>query len=171
MEKVVLQQMAEGMLIVRSCAFFGPWDGTNFLTASLRRLAQGQAVPVLDDILTPSYLPDFGHTVLDLLLDGAEGVWHLGHPEPMRRSDVVRHAAQLAGLGEPKIRLIDPRDGTAGGVRPQWAVLGSERTKPLLPPLHDALRHFVSTAAPQWTLPAYLNPSEKMADALLASTR
>jgi dTDP-4-dehydrorhamnose reductase len=171
MEKVVLQQMPEGVLIVRSCAFFGPWDGTNFLTASLRRLAQGQVVSVLDGILTPSYLPDFGHAVLDLLLDGAEGIWHLGHPEPMRRSDVIRHAALLAGLGEPRLRLIEPYDGTAGVRRPQWAVLGSERTKPLLPPLHNALRHFVSIAAQQWSLPAYLTPSEKMPDTLLASTR
>jgi dTDP-4-dehydrorhamnose reductase len=144
MEKIVLRQMPTGALIVRCGALFGPWDGTNFLTAALRQIAQGLPVQVSDDVITSSYLPDFGHAVLDLLIDGADGIWHLGHPEAIPRSEMVRHAARLAGLDERLVQRLNRLQSPSGAQRPEWAGLTSERTRPLLPPLEQALHHFVS---------------------------
>jgi dTDP-4-dehydrorhamnose reductase len=92
-----------GALIVRSSALFGPWDTSNFLTRALRSLAQGNIVRAAsDEYLTPAYLPDFAHRVLDLLIDGEGGIWHLGqgdisspwkHPNPVSRAEIIRRAA------------------------------------------------------------------------------
>ncbi|MBC8101147.1 MAG: sugar nucleotide-binding protein [Cytophagales bacterium] len=156
MERLVLERMPSKALILRAGALFGPWDDQNFLTRALRQIALGQEVVVANDFLTVAYLPDFGHAVLDLLLDGAEGIWHLSHPEPVRRLDLVRRAAWLAGLDEGR---VVPAPITAGD--PLWAALDSERTRSLLPSLEAALGHFVECAAGIWTvLPREPRPGE-----------
>ncbi|MES2461240.1 MAG: family 1 glycosylhydrolase [Armatimonadota bacterium] len=150
MEKLVMDRMPEKTLIVRGGAFFSPWDSTNFLTRALRQLAQGLPVSVSEDTLTLAYLPDLGHAVLDLLVDGAAGVWHLGHPEEARRIEIVQQAADLAGLDSKLLWPARWENDSGNLIRPAWAVLESERTKPLLPPLRSALRHFVASSSDQW---------------------
>jgi dTDP-4-dehydrorhamnose reductase len=147
-----------GALIVRSSALFGPWDSRNFVTRALQGLSLGHTVYAAeDDYLTPAYLPEFAHVVLDLLIDGATGLWHLGHPEPISRADMIRRVAEYAGLDTRRLLSVPlaeiERGGATGAVThgPHWAVLGSERTAPLLKSLDPALRHYAHVAAPHWT--------------------
>ncbi len=51
-----------GALVVRTSAFFGPWDEHNFVTCSLRTLARGEEVRVPAElIVSPTYVPDLVH--------------------------------------------------------------------------------------------------------------
>ncbi|MES2463831.1 MAG: SDR family oxidoreductase [Armatimonadota bacterium] len=162
MERVVRREMPEA-LIIRSSALFGPWDTGNFLTQALWSLAQGNVVyAASDEYLTPAYLPDFADRVLDLLVEGATGIWHLGqgemtasgeHPAPLSRAAIIRRAAEMAGLKSIG-RLLHPVptneiiSRSSGGLR--WAVLASERSAPLLPSLDSALRDYVAQGAELW---------------------
>ena len=57
-------------LIVRTSAFFGPWDRFNFLFNTVEQLTRGEDVFASDkSIVSPTYVPDLVHATLDLLLD------------------------------------------------------------------------------------------------------
>jgi dTDP-4-dehydrorhamnose reductase len=73
-----LLAMDGDVLIVRTSAFFGPWDRYNFLFDTLERLKRGEEVTLSDrTIVSPTYVPDLVHAALDLLLDEEKGLWHL----------------------------------------------------------------------------------------------
>jgi dTDP-4-dehydrorhamnose reductase len=171
MEKVVRREMP-GAMIVRSSALFGPWDTGNFLTRALQSLAQGETVyAASDEYLTPAYLPDFANRVLDLLIDGESGIWHLGqgdttsawkHPEPVSRGEIIRRAAEMAGLdGTDRLLRAAPLAEMASGSAPcclRWAALASERSAPLLPSLDSSLRDYVEQGAGLWKVEMPVEP-------------
>ncbi len=138
-----------GALVVRTSAFFGPWDEHNFVAVALRELAAGHTFVAADDAtVSPTYVPDLVHACLDLLVDGERGIWHLASPGAVTWADLARRAAELAGL-DPA--LVEGRPVAALGLaapRPLRSVLGSARGV-LLPPLEDALaRYFAERGAP-----------------------
>ncbi len=69
-------------LVIRTSAFFGPWDRYNFVHRVLETLAAGQVLRTSCDVVTPTYVPDLVHETLNLLIDGAEGLWHLAGLRP-----------------------------------------------------------------------------------------
>jgi dTDP-4-dehydrorhamnose reductase len=135
-------------LVVRTSAFFGPWDGHNFVAAALRALRGGGAFAAADDLfVSPTYVPDLVHASLDLLLDGEAGVWHLANAGAVTWADLARRAARAAGLDEG---AVVPRPAAAFGwpaPRPAFSALGSERGH-LLPTLDDALGRYLHEATP-----------------------
>jgi dTDP-4-dehydrorhamnose reductase len=138
----VLEALPEA-LVVRTSAFFGPWDEHNFVTLALRRIDAGLPVVAADDaMVSPTYVPDLVHACLDLLIDGERGIWHLANPGGVTWAELARAAAEAAGLdpsgviGHPTHRLGQ----TAR--RPRYSVLGSKRGV-LLPPLENALARYL----------------------------
>jgi dTDP-4-dehydrorhamnose reductase len=134
----------ESALVVRTSAFFGPWDERSFLARALRDMLDGHRVrAAADATLSPTYLPDLVHTALDLLIDGERGVWHLANRGAVSWADLVRLGADVAGV---RHHLLDACDTAALGfaaARPAYSVLGSERGA-LLPSLEEALQRFAS---------------------------
>src|SRR5919202_1239038 len=64
-----------GALVVRTSAFFGPWDDHNFVTLALRELAEGRRVEAPhDQVVSPTYVPHLVDATLDLLIDGEHGI-------------------------------------------------------------------------------------------------
>ena len=58
-------------LIVRTSAFFGPWDRYNFAWHVLDRAARGETVRACPRTrVSPTCVPDLCHAALDLLIDG-----------------------------------------------------------------------------------------------------
>src|SRR4029078_1306574 len=56
-----------GALVVRTAAFFGPWDEWNFITRTLASLALGVPVDAADDLcVSPTFGPDLVHAQLHL---------------------------------------------------------------------------------------------------------
>jgi dTDP-4-dehydrorhamnose reductase len=128
-------------LIVRTSAFFGPWDCHNFVAAVLRTIRGGGVFHASQSIISPTYVPDLCHASLDLLLDGEHGVFHLANRGEISWADFARSAALLASL-DPGLILARP-DSELGhrAARPRYSVLASERAW-LMPTLDDALARY-----------------------------
>lgn len=131
-------------LMVRSAAFFGPWDPHNFITAGLRALRRGEPwTAAHDQDVSPTYVPDLVHTALDLLVDGERGIWHLANRGSTSWSGLACLAAEAAQLDT---LLIRPVPGAALGqraVRPRFSALGSSRGN-LMPTLQSGLERYVA---------------------------
>lgn len=130
-------------LIVRTSAFFGPWDGFNFLTLVLRTLAAGKPFVAAEDaVVSPTYVPDLVNTVLDLLIDGETGLWHLANAGEMAWSELARVVAAQAGLNPHNIEALPMESLGWAAPRPAYSVLGSERGV-LLPALDGAIDRYL----------------------------
>jgi len=129
-------------LVIRTSAFFGPWDEYNFVTIALRQLAAGQTfVAAEDSVVSPTYVPDLVHTTLDLLIDGESGLWHLANKSAIAWADWARLAASIAGVDASRVEARPTRELGLVAPRPTYSVLGSERGI-LLPSLDNAMSRY-----------------------------
>jgi dTDP-4-dehydrorhamnose reductase len=142
-ERLTLASHPEA-LVIRTAAFFGPWDEHNFVFHALRALMEtGRFHAATDAIVSPTYVPDLVHTTLDLLVDGESGLWHLANQGAVTWHELAQRSAQIAGLdasgvvGCPSSRL------GLRAERPRYCVLGSERGI-LLPSLEDSLSRYMN---------------------------
>jgi dTDP-4-dehydrorhamnose reductase len=136
-------------LVIRTSAFFGPWDDANFLTKSLSRIARGESIRAADDwIVSPTYVPDLVHAAIDLLIDDERGLWHLANEGATSWSDFARQAAQHAGLSTKNVLGIRGSELRLAAPRPRFSALGSERGR-LLPPLASALARYAEQVRPR----------------------
>ena len=125
-------------LIIRTSAFFGPWDVHNFLHHTVARLQAGEEVEASDNaVVSPTYVPDLVHATLDLLLDGESGLWHLANQGSISWHGLAREIAGRTGLSPKKIR-------DSGGAKAD-TTLGTNRGQ-LLRSLDAALDDFVRSA-------------------------
>ena len=123
-------------LIIRTSAFFGPWDRYNFLYDSIERLKRGEDVVACDKtIVSPTYVPDLVHATLDLLLDDEKGIWHLTNQGAVSWHDLAREAADMAKVGADRVRVAQSSE-------PADTSLTSSRGL-LMRPLDQALGDFV----------------------------
>ncbi|HEV8176923.1 MAG TPA: SDR family oxidoreductase, partial [Gemmatimonadales bacterium] len=133
-------------LVVRTSAFFGPWDDHNFVTTALKEVGGGQSFAAADDtVVSPTYLPDLVDACLDLLIDGESGLWHLANQGALTWEELARQAAELAGL---TTSLVEGRPMKSFGLaadRPRYSALTSQRGL-LLPPLQHALQRYIAEA-------------------------
>lgn len=132
-----------GALVLRTSAFFGPWDEYNFVTIALRELAAGRPFLAMDDaVVSPTYVPDLVNTALDLLIDGEYGIWHLANQGQVTWHDFAKYAAELARVDASCLEGRPMASLGLAAKRPRWSVLGSERAL-LLPTLDDALGRYL----------------------------
>jgi dTDP-4-dehydrorhamnose reductase len=133
-------------LVVRTSAFFGPWDEHNFVYAALRTLASGDPfVAASDGVVSPTYVPDLVHTSLDLLIDGESGIWHVANAGAVSWAELARRAAEMAGAPIDGLALRPTAELGLRAARPRASALSSERAW-LMPTLEDALARFVSAS-------------------------
>ena len=86
-------------LIVRTSAFFGPWDRYNFAWHVLGSLSRGETVRACSRTrVSPTWVPDLCHVALDLLIDGETGIWHLANDGEISWFDFARRVAEGAGF-------------------------------------------------------------------------
>jgi dTDP-4-dehydrorhamnose reductase len=129
-------------LVIRTSAFFGPWDEYNFVTIALRQLAAGHTFVAAEDaVVSPTYVPDLVNASLDLLIDGECGLWHLANKSAISWADLARLAAQKAGVNSGRIEARPTRELGLAAVRPTYSVLGSNRGM-LLPCLDHAISRY-----------------------------
>ncbi|MGJ9419472.1 family 1 glycosylhydrolase [Massilia sp. CMS3.1] len=141
-EAAVLAQHP-GALVVRTSAFFGPWDKHNFVTQALNALERGETFVAANDMtVSPTYVPDLVHTCLDLAIDRECGVWHLNNGGSVTWFELARLAAEKAGIDAAP--LAPQASSTLGmlAARPAYSVLHSERGV-LLPTLENALERYI----------------------------
>jgi dTDP-4-dehydrorhamnose reductase len=145
-ERAVLAAHAAA-LVVRTSAFFGPWDRWNFVTLALDALAEGRAFPAAHDVqVSPTYVPDLVNVSLDLLIDGERGIWHLANSGETSWADFARSAAQACGVEASTLEACTHASLRLAAPRPAYAVLGTVRGR-LMPSLEDALRRYAHATA------------------------
>jgi dTDP-4-dehydrorhamnose reductase len=87
-------------LVVRTAAFFGPWDFHNFAWHTLQALKRGERLEARADVrVSPTYVPDLCHAILDLLIDGERGIWHLANAGSLSWHEFALRLAGEAGIG------------------------------------------------------------------------
>ena len=135
-----------GALVIRTSAFFGPWDDANMPSALFRSLNRGaRYLAPSDTVVSPTYVPHLVHATLDLLIDGEGGVWHLANEGVV---SWYEFACTLATRSGRRLDHIAPCDGAQlwGPVRrPFYSALASRRGT-ILPPLDDAVNEFLRDA-------------------------
>jgi dTDP-4-dehydrorhamnose reductase len=137
-----LVQLGVDALIVRTAAFFGPWDPHNTVTRALSALLRGERVMLPGDaVVSPTYVPDLVDASLDLLIDWEQGVWHLVNAGVVSWFDLVCRAADRVGIPTALLDSCDTADLRLEAPRPLFSALGSERGA-VMPPLDSALDRY-----------------------------
>jgi len=130
-------------LVIRTSAFFGPWDEYNFLFTMMKHLKNGKMfLASKDHIISPTYVPDLVNACLDLLIDNEQGIWHISNPSEVTWAEFALLVADKADLNKA---LIKPIEGNKLGFiaeRPLYSALGSERGV-LLPSLDNAIDRYL----------------------------
>jgi dTDP-4-dehydrorhamnose reductase len=136
-----------GALVVRTSAFFGPWDEYNFATILLRTLASGRRFVAADDsVVSPTYVPDLVNACLDLLIDGESGIWHLANEGALTWAEFALSLARSAGFDAGLVEARPTKFLRLDAARPRYGALTSERGQ-LLPPLETAVARYLRESA------------------------
>ena len=132
-------------LVVRTAAFFQERDAHNFAAQTLAALQAGTRVQAADDTrVTPTYVPDLADAVLDLVLDGEVGRWHLtSQGDGLSWAQFARLVAAQAGLDPARIDAVPGAALGWSARRPPDASLDSRRGR-MLPSLESAISRFVA---------------------------
>jgi len=115
-------------LIIRSSAFFGPWDRANFVYKLIESVSKGQRFYAAEDVLiSPTYVPDLVHAALDLLIDGESGVWHVANDGNLSWAQFGMLLARRAGYSEKNVGVLTSMDMGWIAKRPVFSVIKSKR--------------------------------------------
>ncbi|MFJ1471189.1 family 1 glycosylhydrolase [Massilia orientalis] len=138
-----VQDKHPGALVVRTSAFFGPWDKYNFVTLALQTLERGEPFRAARDMaVSPTYVPDLVHACLDLAIDGESGVWHLANVGTLTWVELAEQAAARAGVDASRLEAVAAESYGFAAPRPRYTGLHSERGI-LLPSLDHALGRYL----------------------------
>jgi dTDP-4-dehydrorhamnose reductase len=129
-------------LIIRSSFFFNPWHKEDHLYKMLESLGEKHFYLPSDIVHSPVYVPDFVNVVLDLLIDGETGIWHLSSQEEISHYDFARMALDLAGIKENILPAVPCSQLEYMAIRPPYSALKSSYGI-TLPSLGYALNNFL----------------------------
>jgi dTDP-4-dehydrorhamnose reductase len=146
-ERLVLS-IDPGVLVIRTSAFFGPWDEHNFAALVRRELAEDRPFRAAADVtVSPTYVPDLANATLDLLVDEERGIWHLANVGAITWADFGRTIAAASGL-DPALVINCPMSDVLGpAVRPPYTPLTSGRGR-IMRSLDEAIAEYVAMAPP-----------------------
>ncbi len=144
-EKAVLNNYPDS-LVIRTSAFFGPWDRYNFATNVLDTIERNEQFAATDDItISPTYVPDLVNSSLDLLIDEEKDIWHLTNNGSVTWYELARDIADRAGKPADSIIRQSMQEMGFVAPRPIYSVLRSEKGM-RLPSLETALESFFKHA-------------------------
>jgi dTDP-4-dehydrorhamnose reductase len=131
-------------LVVRTAAFFCPSLRHGFLGALLESLSHGRPFRAADDVtVSPTFVPDLVAATLELLIDGAQGVWHLANEGEYTWAELAVTAARLKGSNVDLVRPCSILELGLPAARPRYSALASERAD-LMPTAESALARWSS---------------------------
>ncbi len=129
-------------IVIRTSAFFSPWDRYNFLHWVEESLIKGEEINVANDVfISPTYVPDLVNTTLDLLIDEEKGIWHLANKGEITWADLAYLTAKKLNFTGLNIKAVPSAHLALPAPRPLYTVLGTEKGH-LLPSLSNALDRY-----------------------------
>ncbi len=135
-------------LVVRSAAFFCAHAPNSFAVRALDALHAGRPFEAAEDVfVSPTHVPDLAEALLDLLIDGEAGLWHLATPGRVSRADFARRLAEGAGLDPTGVRGVAGASLGFPARRPFDVSLTSERGV-VMPGLEQAIARFLDGYVP-----------------------
>ena len=138
----VVEKANPGSLIIRSSAFFGPWDSYNFAYAIIDSLRNERSYSVVQDVIvSPTYVPDLANASLDLFIDEEQGIWHLSNEGTVSWADFACAIADRAGYKKHNLLFKNQNEMEWKAQRPLYSVLKSDKGI-RLPALNNALERF-----------------------------
>lgn len=142
-EKLV-NEIQSDALIIRTSAFFGPWDPYNFVYSVLQTLSEGQDFLAVDDVrISPTYVPDLVNNALDLLIDEERSIWHISNEGDLSWYEFACEIADRAGYPVKKVRRTLINDMNWKAKRPGYSVLKSSQGI-YLPSFDKAIARFLN---------------------------
>lgn len=134
-------------LVVRTAAFFSTHDPHNFAVHVLDTLSGGMPfAAAADQYVSPTYVPDLVGALLDLLIDGETGIWHLASAGGMHWAEFAGALAEASGL--PR-QLVRATTGRSAGLAPRPAdVRLTSRRGQVMPDLASAITRFSAAYRP-----------------------
>lgn len=145
-EKCVLSLHPEA-LVIRTSAFFGPWDRYNFIRQIENNLREQKSMRMADDaIVSPTYVPDLVWACLDLLADRERGILHLANRGSISWAEWARWVAEQMGLSRNRIVGCSVQNLGWPARRPRYSVLESERVA-VMPTFEQALHRYKKDAS------------------------
>ena len=140
-EENVLQNNPEA-LIIRTSAFFGPWDQYNFVHHALKSLKNQQSFTAPNDVvISPTYVPDLVHTSLDLLIDEVAGIWNISNKGSISWAMLATEVVRRSGYDPKYFKAVTLSEMNFAASRPTYSVLDTEKGFEL-PSLNHALDIF-----------------------------
>jgi dTDP-4-dehydrorhamnose reductase len=140
-ETEVFNQHPEA-LVIRTSAFFGPWDEFNFVHDVLQSLSGGNHFDAADDLtISPTYIPHLVNVALDLLIDGEHGIWHLANSGSATWAEFASLVAEMGGSERSYVRGRPHASLRLAAPRPRFSALSSERAT-LMPSLEQGLENY-----------------------------
>ncbi len=132
----------EKSLVIRPGKILAPLAASDAFLESLRVLARGGEVRVANDLQhSVTFLPDLVHAVLDLLIDGETGLWHLAHDSAVTPEQLLVRLAGILQLDAALVVGVPSWSLRRPAPRARMQVLQTERA-PLLGSLDDALGRY-----------------------------
>lgn len=140
-EENILKNNPEA-LIIRTGAFFGPWDGQNYVHNVLQLFSLQQEFTAPNDVfVSPTYVPDLVNTTLDLLIDDVNGIWNISNKGSISWAMLAYEVANRGGYNAKNFRPVSLSEMNFIASRPAYSVLTSEKGFEL-PNLDNALDRF-----------------------------
>jgi dTDP-4-dehydrorhamnose reductase len=144
----ILLRECPSSLIIRTSAFFGPWDQGNFASAVLEGLKRhGSFAAAANLTISPTYVPDLVETTLDLLVDSETGIWHMANAGALTWAEFARLIAIRAGYSPGVIKARPCHALGLTAIRPSFSGIASERGN-MMRALPEAIESYFANTAP-----------------------
>jgi dTDP-4-dehydrorhamnose reductase len=141
--ELLIQKEFSSSLIIRTSAFFSPWDEYNFVHYVRKSLSNYENVTVAKDLfISPTYVPHLVNTCLDILIDGETGIWHLANKGSLSWAEFAFIIAEKFDLNKSLINVVNANQISYKAKRPFNSVLSSERGQ-LLPSFESAIDEYL----------------------------
>lgn len=138
----VVQKANPESLIIRTSAFFGPWDSYNFAYTILDALRNERSYSVVKDVIvSPTYVPDLANAAMDLFIDEEQGIWHLSNEGTISWADFASTIADRGGYKKHNLLYKNLAQMEWKAQRPLYSALKSDKGIKL-PALDNALERF-----------------------------
>ena len=142
----LLLQMAMP-LVIRTAAFFSPFDPHNFAHQLVTTLKRGETfLASPDHQVSPTYVPHLANIVLDLTIDRAHGLWHISNGATLSWFEFAHEVSAACRLNSQLISSASPGELGWIATRPAQSGLQSVHGQ-IIPRLGHAFDAFAGHMA------------------------